>query len=316
MTTSADGSANHEHEYVLGTGRDELDRLALQHRLWSDAAHAAWRTAGLRLGHRVLDVGCGPGFASFDLAQLVGQKGLVVGVDESRTFIDHLNRQASARLLPQLHGQLGDVQNLSAALSTLPHDRISRKAPERNEEADPEPRSDGFPSGSPVASFDLAYARWVLCFVADPESVVRAVASFLAPGGRFVIHDYFNYRTMTMAPRRRSFDRVVEATMASWAAHGGDSDVCARLPQLLERAGLRLDHLSAHQRIARGNDAMFAWPDTWWRNYAPKLVAMGLITQADCDELLRDLDDVARSTSDFIVCPPVYELIAVKPAGQ
>lgn len=309
MTTSAEGSANpgHEHEYVLGTGRDELDRLALQHRLWSDAAHAAWRTAGLRLGHRVLDVGCGPGFASFDLAQGVGRTGLVVGVDESRKFIDHLNHQARARLLPQLHGQLGDVQNLSKALSTLPHELLREEALE--------PRSDGFPSGSPVASFDLAYARWVLCFVPDPESVVRAVASFLAPGGRFVIHDYFNYRTMTMAPRRRSFDRVVEATMASWEAHGGDSDVCGRLPRMLESAGLRLDHLNVHQRVARGSDTMFAWPDTWWRNYAPKLVAMGLITQEDCDELLRDLDAVARSTSDFIVCPPVYELIAVKPAS-
>lgn len=314
MTISAEGAAAHEHEYVLGTGRDELDRLALQHRLWSDAAHAAWRTAGLRLGHRVLDVGCGPGFASFDLAQLVGQKGLVVGVDESRKFIDHLNHQARARFLPQLHGQVGDVQNLSAALSALPHERI-QQTPGPAESPNPQRLSDGFPSGTPFASFDLAYARWVLCFVPDPESVVRAVASFLAPGGRFVIHDYFNYRTMTMAPRRRSFDRVVEATMASWEAHGGDSDVCARLPRMLEKAGLRLDHLNVHQRITRGGETMFAWPDTWWRNYAPKLVAMGLITQEDCDELLRDLDEVARSPSDFIVCPPVYELIAVKPAG-
>jgi SAM-dependent methyltransferase len=299
---------------VLGTGRDELDRLALQHRLWSDAAHAAWRTAGLRTGHRVLDVGCGPGFASFDLAQLVGRSGLVVGVDESRSFIEHLKQQASARSLPQLHGQLGDVQNLAAALSKLPSALFSRKPPERSEDVAPEPLADGFPSGTPGGSFDLAYARWVLCFVPDPESVVRAVASFLAPGGRFVIHDYFAYRTMTMAPRRQSFDRVVAATIESWAEHGGDSDVCARLPRILENAGLRLEHLNVHQRIARGGDTMFAWPDTWWRNYAPKLVAMGLLSQEHCDELFRDLDEVARSTTDFIVCPPVYEIIGVKPA--
>ena len=57
MSTEPDPTP--EKEYVLGTGQDELDRLALQHRLWSDAAHAAWRWAGLRLGARALDLGAG-----------------------------------------------------------------------------------------------------------------------------------------------------------------------------------------------------------------------------------------------------------------
>ena len=50
--------------YVLGTGDDELQRLSLQHRLWADAAHAAFRRAGITIAQRVLDVGCGPGFAA------------------------------------------------------------------------------------------------------------------------------------------------------------------------------------------------------------------------------------------------------------
>lgn len=275
-----------EREYVLGTGHDELDRLALQHRLWSDAAHAVWRTAALRSGDRVLDVGCGPGFASFELAQLVGRTGRVVGVDESAGFVAHLNQQAAARSLPQLRGLVGDVQQLGRALT------------------------DG---AQPEAPFDLAYARWVLCFVPDPAAVVRGVASLLRPGGRFVVHDYFGYRSMTMAPRRASFDRVVDATIRSWQERGGDPDICARLPRLLAEAGLQLQHLNVHQRLARGGEQMFAWPDTWWRTYAPKLVGMGLLSQADLAELLRDLDEVATSPHDFIVCPPVYELIAVKP---
>ncbi|MFY9341712.1 MAG: methyltransferase domain-containing protein, partial [Planctomycetota bacterium] len=72
-----------EREYVLGTGADELSRLGLQHRLWSDAAHQAWQRACIRPGQRVLDVGCGPGYAAFDLAQIVTAVGAVVGVDES-----------------------------------------------------------------------------------------------------------------------------------------------------------------------------------------------------------------------------------------
>src|SRR5262245_45754063 len=120
-----------EREYVLGTGSDELVRLALQHRLWSDAAHQAWQRAEIRPGQRVLDVGSGPGYAAFDLAQIVTAAGGVLAVDESAGFVEHANAQAKVRGLPQLRAKVGDVQQLAGALAG-------------------------------EAPFDLAYARWVL----------------------------------------------------------------------------------------------------------------------------------------------------------
>ena len=90
-------------EYVLGTNQAELERLGLQHRLWSDAAHALWRKAGIQPGSRVLDIGCGPGFATFDLAQIVGaaspnvSPGGVLAVDESQPYLDHLLAQSRSR---------------------------------------------------------------------------------------------------------------------------------------------------------------------------------------------------------------------------
>lgn len=267
--------------YVLGTGNDELQRLALQHRLWGDAAHAAWRMAKIGPGQRVLDIGCGPGMASFDLAQFVTSSGRVVGVDESATFIDHVNAQARARVLPHLSGVVGDVQNLKTI--------VKGEAP-----------------------FNLAYARWVLCFVKDPGAVVRGAAALLAPGGRLVVHDYFNYTSMTMAPRRSSHDKAVAATAQSWRDRGGDPDIMGRLPRLLREAGMRVEHIQVHQRLARGGETMFHWVYVWWRIYTPKLVAMGLLTQTDQDQFFADLDEVAASPTDFVACPPVYEVIAVK----
>jgi len=271
-------------EYVLGTGKDELDRLGLQHRFWSDAAHAAWRMAGIRIGHRVLDVGCGPGFASFDLAQLVGLGGAgeVLGVDESPNYVAFFNDQAAHRGLSQCRAVAGDVQKLEGAV------------------------------GAKAGTFDLAYARWVLCFVPSPGDVLAGVASALKRGGKFCIHDYFNYRSMTFAPRRESHDKVVAATVASWRDRGGDSDVMGRMPRLLKEHGFRLDHLTVHQRVARPTDTMFQWLNVWWRVYAPKLVQMGYLAKEDQEQLFRDLDEIAQSDVDFVVVPPVYEIIATR----
>ncbi len=281
-SASSPASGAAAREYVLGTGLDELQRLGFQHRLWGDAAHAAWRRAQIRLGQRVLDVGSGPGFASFDLAQLVGPEGRVVGVDESAAFIEYLNAQAKSRSLANLSGFVGDAHELAPAKAVG------------------------------VGPFDLAYTRWVLCFVPRPKQVLASVASVLKPGGRFVIHDYFNYRAMTMAPRRTSHDKAVAATIKSWEGRGGDTDICGKLPAMLHEAGFAVEHLEVHQRIARGGDTMFQWADVWWRIYAPKLVEMGFLAKADCDELFGDLTAMRRSATDFIVLPAVYEIIAVK----
>ena len=268
--------------YVLGTGPDELERLSHQHRLWSDAATAAWRRAGLLPGQRVLDVGCGPGFAAFDLAELVSRRGSVVGVDESTSFIEFMRTQARARGLDQVEGLAGDAHELGHVLQGR-------------------------------SLFDHAWVRWVLCFAKAPERILAGVAAALRPGGRVVVFEYFNYEAMTLAPRRASHDRAVEATARSWRDRGGDPDVGGRVPRMLADCGLRVVHVQVHQRIARGGDAMFEWPRSWWQTYAPKLVETGFLRQTDCDELLRDLDEVGQSNTDFVCCPPVYEIIAEKP---
>jgi SAM-dependent methyltransferase len=261
-------------QYPLGTGRDELERLHLQHRLWSDAAHSAWKKAGIGPGARVLDVGCGPGAASFDLAELTTSSGRVVSIDESPAFIESLRSQAEARGLTQIDARVGDVQKLDLG--------------ER---------------------FDAAYARWVLCFTPRPEEVIRGVAEHLEPGGTFCVHDYFNYEAMTTAPRRRSYARIVEAGAKSWRDNGGDPDVVGRLPRMLREAGLELVHLEVHQRIARPGDTMFHWATSWWRTYAPKLQKMGYVDELEVEELLRDLDAMTRE-DDFLVLPPVFEVIS------
>ncbi|CAN5812090.1 methyltransferase domain-containing protein [soil metagenome] len=275
-------------EYVLGTGDDELSRLAFQHRLWADAAHAAWRSARIRAGARVLDVGCGPGAATLDLGELVGPTGAILGVDESAPFIQHLNAQAAVRGLRHARGVTGDVMSLQTC------------------------------AGVDADFFDAAYARWVLCFVPRPGDVVVGVARALKPGGRFVVHDYFNYEAMKVAPRGTPFadlyEKIVRATGESWRGRGGDPDIVGRLPTLMRAAGFVNISIAPLQRMAFPRDTMFQWVGSWWRNYVPKLATMNLITTGERDEFIAGWEAFARSPDSWALMPCVFEVIGEKGA--
>src|SRR5438552_12605182 len=91
--------ATSEHDSVLGTNAAEIERLRLQHGVWRADAALAWRRAGFAPGHTILDVGCGPGFAALELADIMGRDGRVIAIDQSRRFLDHLRAQCEARRL-------------------------------------------------------------------------------------------------------------------------------------------------------------------------------------------------------------------------
>jgi ubiquinone/menaquinone biosynthesis C-methylase UbiE len=278
-------SSHRDDEYILGTGEQESVRLGLQHRLWSASAHNLWERAALVPGMTVLDVGCGPGHATMDLAEIVGPSGHVYAVDESPLFLKHLHDKAQGRHLTNIERILGDAQQIAQLLPQL---------------------------AAGGGSVDLAYARWVLCFVQNPEAVVAGVARLLKPGGRFAIQDYFNYEAMSLAPRSEPFARAVRAIAKSWRDRGGDPDIVARLPAILRKHGLELADVRINQRVARPNSSIWHWPEAFWKSYIPRLVVMGYLTEADQKAFEAAWSEAGSDADAFMMLPPVYDVLAIK----
>ena len=85
-------------KYFLRDKEDqELSRLAFQHQVWSEETAEMLRRAGFRLGHSLVDLGCGPGYLSFDLSKIVGPNGKVIAVDNSKKFIDYIDAKIAKK---------------------------------------------------------------------------------------------------------------------------------------------------------------------------------------------------------------------------
>ncbi len=267
-----------EREYVLGTHDAEWQRLGFQHQVWASHTAALWDVARFAHGSQLLDLGCGPGYATADLAQLVGESGHVFALDVSRRFLSSLEALIAARALHNVSWHESDA-------SAIP---------------------------LPDSSIDGAFARWVLCFTPNPADVVRDVARVLKPGGRFAVLDYAHYEALTMAPRSAAVDRVVQATGRSVIMSGGDFGVGLELPQYFEEAGLDVEYLAPIVRIARPDQALWNWPGSFFRNYLPTLRSLGLITDAESLAFEQEWQTRSDNPAAYFITPTLVAIVGVK----
>src|SRR2546425_2498454 len=108
----------------------------------------------LRPGTRLLDVGCGPGTVTLDLARLVFP-GEVVGIDIQTSAIDRARQLASDRKITNARFEVADAYQL--------------------------PFADG--------SFDAAFAQTVLVHLRYPVSALAEIHRVLRPDGVVCVRD-------------------------------------------------------------------------------------------------------------------------------
>jgi ubiquinone/menaquinone biosynthesis C-methylase UbiE len=156
---------------------------------------------GLRLrnGSRVLDLGCGLGDDTFQIAERVGPGGRVTGVDVSTSMIDEARRRAEERGLP-VDFEVGDSQALR------------------------------FDTGA----FDGVRAERMLMHVPDAERAIAEMARVLAPGGRISVFD-FDWETQVCDSPYKETTRTIALTFCDGMKNGW---IGRRLPRLFASHGI------------------------------------------------------------------------------
>ncbi len=259
-------------DYLLGSDDVELRRLEEQHGVWNPHVEALLDAAAYHSGESVLDLGAGPGFASISLAERVGAEGRVLAVDTSDRFVDHIRQLIQHMGLNQIEYRVADVGTLSV---------------------------DG-------DLYDGALARWLFCFLDDPEGVVRQTAGLLKPGARLSIIDYFSLPAAGWHPRSPALDKAFPAICNGFAASGGDLDVGDKLPAMLERNDFDVTHLHLINEISRPGEPHWNWIKSFRGSFFPKLVAGGFL---GADEL-EDFDQAPRRRQRPAILAPLTKLFS------
>jgi SAM-dependent methyltransferase len=270
-----------EKDYVLGTHDEEIERLGLQHRVWRPKASDAWQRAGFSVGQKLLDVGCGPGYATLDLADIVGPAGRVIGVDRSRRFLDHLERQVELRGLRNVETVELDLDDAALA-GRLPHD------------------------------LDGAWCRWVYAFVQDPKALLARVAGALRPGGTMVIHEYFDYSTWRLIPPSAAQELFVRKVMETWRATGGEVEIGTSIPQWLGELGFTIESARPLIEIVGPSDYFWQWPKAFVDVGVERMRELGSLTEDEASQVRQALGDAERDPRSLMVTPGVIEIIARK----
>ncbi|MER5771496.1 methyltransferase domain-containing protein [Streptomyces sp. NPDC001985] len=174
----------------------------LRSHTWRTAANsAAYLVGELRPGMRVLDVGCGPGTITADLAELV-PGGWVTGVDREPGIVERAREFAAGRGLGHTGFAVADVNEL------------------------------GFPDDS----FDVVHAHQVLQHLGDPVRALREMRRVCRPGGIVAVRDA-DYGAFTWFPGAPVLDEWLQLYHRVARASGGEPDAGRRLLSWARAAG-------------------------------------------------------------------------------
>ncbi|EDY39187.1 Methyltransferase domain family [Cyanobium sp. PCC 7001] len=272
--------------YVLGCDREELERLGRQHAIWRDDCRRVWRQAGFGSGQRLLDLGCGPGFASLDLADLVGRHGLVLGIDSAAPYLQHLRERARHLDLPQLQALQRDLGAPAPAGSM----GLDHPAP---------------------GAWDGAWCRWLAMFLPQLDPLLDLVQQALRPGGALVLHEYVRWDTFSLHPQGAMLQRFVACCIRHWRDHGGDPDVASRLPALLERRGFRLAHGRSLMACSAGTAPKALWLQDFLASYPSQLMAAGVWSPSEQEALRSELEQAQRHASLWVT-PALVEMVWIR----
>ncbi|HXM57325.1 MAG TPA: methyltransferase domain-containing protein [Candidatus Dormibacteraeota bacterium] len=202
------------------------DSVLRSHRWRTAENSAAYLLPHLAPGMRLLDVGCGPGTITIDLAVRVSP-GETIAIDTDAGVVAQA-AEAARQAGSDVRFEVGDVYRLDAA--------------------------DG--------AFDVVHAHQVLQHLGDPVAALREMRRVCRPGGVVAARDA-DYAAMTWAPAEPALDRWLALYREIARRNGGQPDAGRHLLGWARRAGFAEVRPGASVWCFATPEDRGWWAETW-----------------------------------------------------
>jgi ubiquinone/menaquinone biosynthesis C-methylase UbiE len=259
------------HRYAIRGGEEGKKRLDLLARVMLPTTMQLLDRAGLIRGMKCLDVGCGGGHVAISMARVVGPEGRVIGTDTDADILELAKEDAEAAKITNVEFQQQD------ACACAWHEE-----------------------------FDVAYARFLLSHLNEPDICLVAMVQACARGGTIVIEDT-DFAGSFCYPTCAAYERYKELYQELVQRRGGDSNIGPKLPAMSRRAGIQAVELNVIQPAHVHGEGKLMAPLTMSR-ISDALTAEGLVTESEVQQILTELNHAAADCDTVISLPRIFQV--------
>ena len=274
MATSAAGLPG--DTYAIAGGEDGKRRLDLLAEVTRLGTVDLLMRAGVEPGWHCLDLGCGGGHVTIELARLVGSAGSAVGVDFDETVVS-LARIDAEQAGVECDFLVADCNDIGA-----------------------------------LGAFDLVYARFLLSHLSGPDEVLARAMRAVKPGGTAVLEDT-DFSGFFCWPPSQAHERYAELYCSAVRSGGGDPNLGRRLAELLAGAGVETISVRVSQPVYSTGIRKHLNRITMER-IAPTLLERGLADTEEIDRVVAEMRVYAEDESTIIATPRVVQAWGTVPA--
>jgi ubiquinone/menaquinone biosynthesis C-methylase UbiE len=226
---------------------------------------------GVGPGMRCLDLGCGGGEVTFDLARLVEPGGRVTGIDMDEVKLELARAAAAERGIANVEFRSANV----------------------NDWSEPD-------------TYDLVYCRFLLQHLSRPVDLLARMWASVRAGGAIVVEDA-DFDGLFCDPPNDGFEFYSRIYPQVLARRGGDHAIGRKLCRYFLEAGIPEPGFRLRQ--STGSDSDFkALAYSTLDAFAEAALEEGVATEAELQAALASLEAFARDPATIVGDPRTFQV--------
>lgn len=261
--------------YAIAGGAEGKSRLKVLSKVMQPYTLSFLQHVGIEPGMHCLDLGCGGGDVTFELAALVGIEGKVVGWELDETIVKLTQEDCRKLNLTNVELKIADAFSLDE-----------------------------------VNEYDLVYTRFLLTHLSDPQTVIEKMKTAVKPGGIVAVED-IEFTGHFCYPKSSAFEKYVKLYQQVVRNKGGDSEIRVKLPGMFKKAGFKEVKFNLVQpTFIEGEGKSIA--SITLEKIRNAVLEQGLSSFDEIDGVIAELKKLAHNPKTIISLPRIFQVWGTK----